>query len=307
MTTNNAVYISQVFANMSKDKIAKTFSDQRIGTVTHIKLVPNLNMPKGSPQVNKAYVYIDEWCDSKASREVQYKLFQAKVGNNFAVLRYADTKYWVLLPNNDRSMQLAVTKMPSKEAIAPIAPAVPIVQSSNTVAYSHPAKLVPVQLIKRQLGLPIRTEIKQKSMVAPFNFSGTHDIMIDGEMYEMPIPADIPDPDIFDEENCEFENSACNLVSADYAGMLEDEVAALRSYNMELQANRDAWEMAYNGLVNQYQYEQQQQQMQFQFDFQQEQQQQEQFDFQQQQHNEWLAQNGLVAEQPQFEQSEYCM
>jgi len=304
MTTNNAIYISQVFANMSKDKIAKTFSDQRIGTVTHIKLVPNLNMPKGSPQVNKAYVYIDEWFDSEASREVQYKLFQAKVGNNFAVLRYADTKYWVLLPNNDRSMQLAVTKMPSKEAAVPIAPIV-TVQSSNTVAHSHPAKMVPNQVIKRQLGIPIRPEIKQKSIVVPFNYSGTYDIMIDGEMYEMPIPADIPDPDIFDEENCEFENSACNLVSADYAEMLEDEVTALRGYNMVMQTNCDAWETAYNGLVNQYQYEQQQQQMQF--EFQQQQEQQEQFDFQQQQHNEWLAQNGLVAEQPQFEQSEYCM
>lgn len=304
MTTNNAIYISQVFANMSKDKIAKTFSDQRIGTVTHIKLVPNLNMPKGSPQVNKAYIYIDKWCDSEASREVQYKLFQAKVGNNFAVLRYADTKYWVLLPNNDRSMQLAVTKMPSKEATAPIAPII-TVQSSNTVAHSHPAKMVPLQVIKRQLGIPIRPEIKQKSIVVPFNYSGTYDIMIDGEMYEMPIPADIPDPDIFDEENCDFENSACNLVSADYAEILEDEVTVLRGYNMALLANCDAWETAYNGLVNQYQYEQQQQQMQF--EFQQEQEQQEQFDFQQQQHNEWLAQNGLMAEQLQFEQSEYCM
>lgn len=316
MATNNSIYIPQVFASLSKQKIADLFLDNNIGHVSNVKLIA-ISKSHG-PQINKAYVYIDQWCDSEAAYEVQRKLFRDTTSNNKrAELHYAESKYWILLPNNDRSMQLAKA--------APVA-SVPVVLKSGSVASGPVASIaasgpvastvasssklmVPLSVVKRQLGIPIRIEHPAAAVQKQpaFMFSGFYETMIDGEVYVMPIPADVPDPDIFDDDESQFDNSANKFVSSDYAEMLEEELDAMRNYNMVMQSNCDAWETAYNSLVNQIQFDQQQQQQQYQQEqqYQYDQQQQEQLKYdQQQQHDEWLMINSLMGQQ---EQQEYCM
>ena len=322
MTTNNSIYIPQVFASLSKQKIVDTFLELNIGHVSHVKLV---SVPKShGPPVNKAYVYIDQWTDSDEARDIQHKLFLDTASDNRRTeLHYAKSKYWILLPNNDRSMQLASTNM-----TVSITTAVPTtkVAGGGPLAMAAAAKMViPTSVVKRQLGISTRTEMQTVKVLQPtvlvrlqqqapstFQFSGTYELSVDGEMYEFPIPADIPDPDIDDEDEnivADDFNPNYKIVSADYAQQLEFELAMLREHYAMLQSNCNAWTEAYHGLEQQQQMQEQHPYAQMVYQMQEQQQMQEQSQVQdqynEQQHSEWLNYNIYQQQEPQ--QLTYCM
>ena len=94
---NISLYIPHVFANYTKEDVAKVFEDQNIGKVKTIDFVAK--MSKEGKLYNAAYIHFEEWYNTVATRNFQSNVRDA---TKEARLMYEEPWYWVVLENKAR-------------------------------------------------------------------------------------------------------------------------------------------------------------------------------------------------------------
>ena len=100
-TTNNdfsieieSLYISHVFPNIHKKRIAQLFEKLLLARIKGIDLVPK--MGKDGKTYNSAYIHIDYWFDNAAAKNFQEKI---RSDAKEALLVYDDPWYWIVNEN----------------------------------------------------------------------------------------------------------------------------------------------------------------------------------------------------------------
>jgi hypothetical protein len=91
--SSRSVFIPRVFANISKERIAKVFDSLDLAIVDKIDFVRKQG--ENGPY-NAVYVHLKYWLSTDASREFRDRLFNNADG---AKLVYEDPWFWVVLPN----------------------------------------------------------------------------------------------------------------------------------------------------------------------------------------------------------------
>lgn len=94
---NISLYIPHIFANFSKEFVAKVFEDLNIGNVKNIDFVSKYG--QDGKEYNAAYIHFNEWYDTISSRN-----FQARVLDTSKEARvvYDEPWYWIVLENKAR-------------------------------------------------------------------------------------------------------------------------------------------------------------------------------------------------------------
>lgn len=90
---NISLYIPHVFANISKEFIAETFENLRIGKVINIDFVSKLGK---DAQYNTAYVHFEYWYENTAAYNFQERVLNPE---KEARLIYDEPWYWIVLEN----------------------------------------------------------------------------------------------------------------------------------------------------------------------------------------------------------------
>ena len=94
---NISLYIPHIFANYTKEDVAKVFDDQCIGNVKSIDFVSK--MGKDGKVFNAAYVHFYEWYDNVIARNFHERVFGEE---KEARIMYEDPWYWIVLENKAR-------------------------------------------------------------------------------------------------------------------------------------------------------------------------------------------------------------
>jgi len=94
INNNLSLYIPRVFANISKERIARVFESLNFGYVSRIDLVAKESA--NGQHYNSAYVHFDEWFDNTANRAFQDRVLDE---NREARVVYDDPWYWIVLEN----------------------------------------------------------------------------------------------------------------------------------------------------------------------------------------------------------------
>ena len=122
-----SLYIPNVFANISEQKIKSIFNDRNIGVVNRVRFVPKKANNNNSPAVNKAYVYFDTWFNNIDAQNIQTDILNS--ANHMSMFYYSNQtenqKYWTLLENQEKrsnkpsssSTASTTTKAPAKTNI----------------------------------------------------------------------------------------------------------------------------------------------------------------------------------------------
>jgi hypothetical protein len=93
---NISLYIPHIFANYTKDMVAKAFEILNIGKINHIDFITKMS---ASGEYNAAYIHFDHWFDTIAARNFQSKVLDS---TKEARLMYEDPWYWIVLENKAR-------------------------------------------------------------------------------------------------------------------------------------------------------------------------------------------------------------
>ena len=96
---NISLYIPHIFANYSKDDVAKVLEDLSIGKVKHIDFVSK--MGNDGKAYNAAYIHFDYWYDNIASQNFQERVLDPK---KEARLMYEEPWFWLVLENKSRKI-----------------------------------------------------------------------------------------------------------------------------------------------------------------------------------------------------------
>jgi len=94
---NISLYIPHIFANYTKEDVAKVFDDQNIGKVKNIDFVSK--MSQDGKFYNAAYVHFEEWYNTMATRNFQARVLDT---NKEARVMYEEPWYWIVLENKAR-------------------------------------------------------------------------------------------------------------------------------------------------------------------------------------------------------------
>jgi len=94
---NISLYIPHIFANYTKDDVAKVFNDQNIGKVKNIDFVSK--MSQDGKVYNAAYVHFEEWYNTIVARNFQARVLDT---SKEARLMYEEPWYWIVLENKAR-------------------------------------------------------------------------------------------------------------------------------------------------------------------------------------------------------------
>ena len=113
---NISLYIPHVFANFTKEDVAKVFETNRIGKVSYIDFVGK--MSQDGKQYNSVYVHFENWYDTITSRNFQARVLDP---NLEARIVYDDPWYWLVLENKTRK----VTPGQRKQCIVIDQPTIP--------------------------------------------------------------------------------------------------------------------------------------------------------------------------------------
>ena len=99
-TINNiSLYIPHIFANFSKEYVAKVFEDNEIGQVKNIDFVSKIGHD-GKP-FSAAYIHFDHWINNIIAQNFQDRVLDQ---NKEARLMYEDPWYWIVLENKARKV-----------------------------------------------------------------------------------------------------------------------------------------------------------------------------------------------------------
>ena len=96
---NISLYIPHIFANYSKNDVAKVLEDLSIGKVKHIDFVSK--MGNDGKAYNAAYIHFDYWYDNIAARNFQERVLDPK---REARLMYEEPWFWLVLENKSRKI-----------------------------------------------------------------------------------------------------------------------------------------------------------------------------------------------------------
>jgi hypothetical protein len=94
---NISLYIPHIFANFSKEFVAKVFEDLNIGNVKNIDFVSKYG--QDGKEYNAAYIHFNEWYDTIAARNFQARVMDSKLE---ARVVYDEPWYWIVLENKAR-------------------------------------------------------------------------------------------------------------------------------------------------------------------------------------------------------------
>jgi hypothetical protein len=94
---NISLYIPHIFANYTKEDVAKVFDDQNIGNVKNIDFVSK--MSQDGKVYNAAYIHFEEWYNTIVSRNFQARVLDT---SKEARLMYEEPWYWIVLENKAR-------------------------------------------------------------------------------------------------------------------------------------------------------------------------------------------------------------
>ena len=89
-----SLYISHVFPNINKKRIAQLFEKLLLARITGIDLVPK--MGKDGKPYNSAYIHINYWFDNTSAKNFQEKI---RSDAKEALLVYDDPWYWIVNEN----------------------------------------------------------------------------------------------------------------------------------------------------------------------------------------------------------------
>ena len=106
---NLSLYIPRVFANITKERIARVFESLNFGYVSRVDLVAKES--SNGQHYNSAYVHFDEWFDTTANRAFQDRVADP---NREARVVYDDPWYWIVLENMGKK-QVAGDRKPRIE------------------------------------------------------------------------------------------------------------------------------------------------------------------------------------------------
>jgi len=223
--SNISLYIPHIFANYSKDMVAKIFEDLNIGKVKNIDFV--LKMGQDGKEYNAAYIHFDYWCDTIAARNFQARVLDIK---QEARVVYDEPWYWIVLENKARKHAAGDRKLRIDLGV----PATP----ARSVSVAAPPAPVKVGKTAAQVvaAKPIKLE-KQFTAVSSASEAAVASIQPEEEE---------EDPDFLalckEIEECEFlweteaEELDCNQTYVDsrYLQALESENSEFRNLNFYL-------------------------------------------------------------------------
>jgi hypothetical protein len=89
-----SLYISHVFPNIHKKRIAQLFEKLFLARISGIDFVPKIG--KDGKAYNSAYIHIDYWFDNAAAKNFQEKI---RSDAKEALLVYDDPWYWIVNEN----------------------------------------------------------------------------------------------------------------------------------------------------------------------------------------------------------------
>jgi hypothetical protein len=89
-----SLYISHVFPNIHKKRIAQLFENLFLARIKGIDLVPKIG--KDGKAYNSAYIHIDYWFDNASAKNFQEKI---RSDAKEALLVYDDPWYWIVNEN----------------------------------------------------------------------------------------------------------------------------------------------------------------------------------------------------------------
>lgn len=199
----SSIYIPNVFADITSEKIKQIFTKNNIGKVSRVDFVRKSN----DHLVNKAYVYIEHWYDSETSRAIQQDVFDGDTHMfKFHYSQKSPTKYWTLLKNNRKETRTDYTSAFQRS--------VALAQAAANAEAAEAAEAVETYI------------------------DHTAEFDIDEQTYVMPIPSDVSGEDDFSLVSADYvqmlENELFtlreqnNLWAANYRGL---EGAYHNSYN----------------------------------------------------------------------------
>ena len=96
---NISLYIPHIFANFSKEYVAKVFENNEIGQVKNIDFVSKIGHD-GKP-FSAAYIHFDHWINNIIAQNFQDRVLDQ---NKEARLMYEDPWYWIVLENKARKV-----------------------------------------------------------------------------------------------------------------------------------------------------------------------------------------------------------
>ena len=95
---NISLYIPDVFANISKNMIADTFEDLRIGNVKRVDLI---NKRGSTGNFNAVYIHFNHWYDNISAHNFQERVLDP---NMEARIVYDEPWHWIVLENKTKKV-----------------------------------------------------------------------------------------------------------------------------------------------------------------------------------------------------------
>jgi len=109
---NISLFIPHVFANYSKEDVAKVFEDLNIGKIKHIDFVSKLG-ENGKP-FYAAYIHFEQWYENIVAINFQERVLNP---DKQARIVYEDPWYWIVMENKaqkrnsgDRKLRINITE-----------------------------------------------------------------------------------------------------------------------------------------------------------------------------------------------------
>jgi hypothetical protein len=173
---NISLYIPHIFANYTKDDVAKVFNDQNIGKVKNIDFVSK--MSQDGKFYNSAYIHFEEWYNTIVARNFQARVLDT---SKEARIMYEEPWYWIVLQNKarkfipgERKPRIILDAEPTTPAKATIADYI----DSKTMA---PIKSKASKKDTESLPAPMKLEFNEAEPFTEKNVQNTTEFNLDEE------------------------------------------------------------------------------------------------------------------------------
>jgi len=160
---NISLYIPHIFANFSKEFVAKVFEDLNIGNVKNIDFVSKYG--QDGKEYNAAYIHFNEWYDTIAARNFQARVMDSKLE---ARVVYDEPWYWIVLENKARKYVSGERKPRIDLGTPSISQASALKATVKTTVETTPApkKYKPSEAIDINKA-PVKIEAKKPAAIMP--------------------------------------------------------------------------------------------------------------------------------------------
>jgi hypothetical protein len=160
---NISLYIPHIFANFSKEFVAKVFEDLNIGNVKNIDFVSKYG--QDGKEYNAAYIHFNEWYDTIAARNFQARVMDSKLE---ARVVYDEPWYWIVLENKARKYVSGERKPRIDLGTPSISQASALKATVKTTVETTPApkKYKPSEAIDINKA-PVKIEAKKPEAIMP--------------------------------------------------------------------------------------------------------------------------------------------